>query len=380
MIYFNCAASSFQRPPCVAEAVLRAMNGFGNASRGTAEAELDAARSVFRTRKELAELFGFDAPERVVFTANVTEALNMALFGLLNPGDRVVATDWDHNSVLRPLYQLELKGVQLDFIHADRSGNLILEEAQEKITEGTKLVVCTHASNLTGNLLHLKKMAELAHRHGALLLADAAQTAGTIPISMRDAGVDILCFTGHKGLMGPQGTGGLCVGRNVEIRPLVLGGTGVQSYLERQPDEYPTHLEAGTLNGHGIAGLGAAVRFILDTGVENIHHREMELMRGFLDRIQNIPGLRTYGNFHGDRAAIVALNIGDIPSSDAADFLMEKYGIATRAGAHCAPRMHRALGTDKTGAVRFSFGYFNTEEELDIVAEALRKLAETWNS
>ena len=223
-------------------------------------------------------------------------------------------------------------------------------------------------------------MAELAHRHGALLLADAAQTAGTIPISMRDAGVDVLCFTGHKGLMGPQGTGGLCVGRNVEIRPLVLGGTGVQSYLERQPDEYPTHLEAGTLNSHGIAGLGAAVRFILDTGVENIHHQEMKLMRGFLDRIQDIPGLRTYGNFHGDRAAIVALNIGDIPSSDAADFLMEKYGIATRAGAHCAPRMHRALGTDKTGAVRFSFGYFNTEEELDIAAEALRKLAETWSS
>ena len=233
MIYFNCAATSFQRPPCVAEAVLRAMNGFGNASRGTAEAELDAARSVFRTRKELAELFGFDAPERVVFTANVTEALNMALFGLLNPGDRVVATDWDHNSVLRPLYQLELKGVQLDFIHADRSGNLSLEEAQEKITDGTKLVVCTHASNLTGNLLHLQKMAELAHRHGALLLADAAQTAGTIPISMRDAGVDVLCFTGHKGLMGPQGTGGLCVGRNVEIRPLVLGEIGRASCRER---------------------------------------------------------------------------------------------------------------------------------------------------
>ena len=380
MIYFNCAATSFQRPPCVADAVLRAMNGFGNASRGTADAELDAARSVFRTRKELAELFGFDAPERVVFTANVTEALNMALFGLLNPGDRVVATDWDHNSVLRPLYQLELKGVQLDFIHADRSGNLILEEAQEKITDGTKLVVCTHASNLTGNLLHLKKMAELAHRHGALLLADAAQTAGTIPISMRDAGVDVLCFTGHEGLMGPQGTGGLCIGRNVEIRPLVMGGTGIQSYLERQPDEYPTHLEAGTLNGHGIAGLGAAVRFILDTGVETIHRREMELMRGFLDRIRNIPGLRTYGNFRGDRAAIVALNVGDIPSSDAADFLLEEYGIATRAGAHCAPRMHRALGTDKTGAVRFSFGYFNTEEELDIAAEALGKLAEKWSS
>ena len=321
MIYFNCAATSFQRPPCVADAVLRAMNGFGTASRGTADAELDAARSVFRTRKELAELFGFDAPERVVFTANVTEALNMALFGLLNPGDRVVATDWDHNSVLRPLYQLELKGVQLDFIHADRSGNLILEEAQEKITDGTKLVVCTHASNLTGNLLHLKKMAELAHRHGALLLADAAQTAGTIPISMRDAEVDVLCFTGHKGLMGPQGTGGLCVGRNVEIRPLVMGGTGIQSYLERQPDEYPTHLEAGTLNGHGIAGLGAAVRFILDTGVETIHRREMELTRGFLDRIRNIPGLRTYGNFRGDRAAIVAPYVGDIPSSDAADFL-----------------------------------------------------------
>lgn len=380
MIYFNCAATSFQRPPCVAEAVLQAMNGFGNVSRGTAEAELDAARSVYQTRVDLARLFDFDAPERVVFTANVTEALNMALFGLLHPGDRVVATDWDHNSVLRPLYQLEQRGVRLEFIHADRGGNLSREEAEEKITDDTRLVVCTHASNLTGNLLRVEEMARLAHSHGALLLVDAAQTTGTCPVSMKKMGIDVLCFTGHKGLMGPQGTGGLCVGKNVEISPLILGGTGVQSYLEGQPEEYPVHLEAGTLNGHGIAGLGAAVRFILDTGVEEIHKKETALLQGFLSRIREIPEIRTYGNFHGDRAAIVALNVGEIPSSEAADFLFTRYGIATRAGAHCAPRMHRALGTERQGAVRFSFGYFNTEEELDIAEEALKDLIKTWNS
>lgn len=377
MIYFNCAATAFQRPPCVAEAVLQAMNGFGNSSRGSAEAEVDAAKSIYGARAALADLFDFPHPERVVFTANVTEALNIALFGLLSPGDHAVATDWDHNSVLRPLFCLEKQGVRVDFLRADRQGNLDFAEAEKKITDGTKLVVCTHASNLTGNLLDVRKMSEIAHRHGALLVLDAAQTAGSIPTSMRELGVDVLCFTGHKGLMGPQGTGGLCVGEGVEIRPLVMGGTGVQSYLRTQPEEYPAHLEAGTLNSHGIAGLLAAVRFVKSTGVDRIHRKETALMRGFLDRIRDIPGIRIYGDFAGDRAAIVTLNVGDIPSAEVSDYLFAKYGIATRAGAHCAPRMHRALGTEKTGAVRFSFGYFNTEGELDTAAEALRSLTET---
>ncbi len=375
MIYFNCAATAFQRPPCVAEAVLQAMSGFGNSSRGSAEAELDAARGIYGARAAIAELFHFPHPERVVFTANVTEALNIALFGLLSPGDHVVATDWDHNSVLRPLYFLEKQGVRVEFLGADLRGDLNFDEAEEKITDGTRVVVCTHASNLTGNLLDVRKMSELAHRHGALLILDAAQTAGSIPLSMPELGADVLCFTGHKGLMGPQGTGGLLVGEGVEIRPFLYGGTGVQSYLETQPEEYPVRLEAGTLNGHGIAGLSAAVGFLKSTGIDRIHRREMALMRGFLDRVREIPGVRVYGNFAGDRAAIVTLNVGDLPSAEVSDYLFAEYGIATRAGAHCAPRMHRALGTEKTGAVRFSFGYFNTEEELDTAAEALRRMA-----
>ena len=369
-----------QRPPCVAEAVTAAMNQMGNISRGVSEAELTGARGVYGTRVKCARLFHFPHPERVVFTANVTEALNISLFGLIKPGDHVIATDWDHNSVLRPLYALERQGVMLDFLHADRQGNLDLDELEKKLQKTTAYVVCTQASNLTGNLLDVAAVSQLAHEYGAKVILDAAQTAGCRPVDMGELGADVLCFTGHKGLMGPQGTGGMCVGPDVEIQPLLMGGTGVQSYLEEMPHEYPTRLEAGTLNGPGLAGLGAAIDYVMAVGPDAIHEKEMNLMKHFLNGVKGIPQVKLFGDFSQDRAAIASLNIGEFSSAEVADCLYVEYGIATRAGAHCAPRMHRALGTEKQGAVRFSFGWFNTIEEVERAVEAVRCIAEEWSS
>ena len=376
MIYLDNAATTIHKPPEVAEVVKQAILTAGNAARGAHSVSLSASRTVFETRQKLAQLFSCPRPDHVVFTMNSTEALNIALYGLLSPGDHVISTDLEHNSVLRPLYDLQTRGVFVDFVSADRRGNVRYEDFEALFRENTKLVVCTHASNLTGNVLDIAYISKIAHAHGARLIVDASQTAGSIPIDMQKMGIDVLCFTGHKGLMGPQGTGGLCIQPGVEIRPLLRGGTGVHSYDKNQPQAYPTRLEAGTLNGHSIAGLDAALDFLLAQGVETIGARERSLMRRFYDGVRDIPGVTVYGDFSQEaRAAIVALNIHDYDSSEVSDVLFTDYGIATRPGAHCAPRMHEALGTEKQGAVRFSFSYFNTEEEDDAAIHAVRELA-----
>ncbi len=376
MIYLDNAATTLRKPPEVAQAVLAAMQTLGNSGRSAHGGSLDASRTLYDARCALAELFHAPAPERVCFTANATEALNIAVCGLLGPGDHIISTDCEHNSVLRPLYRLEAeRGVKLDFIPADRQGRLDYAAAERMLRPGVRLLVCTHASNLTGNLTDVRRLADAAHKNGALVVVDAAQTAGTRRVNMDELGADVLCFTGHKGLMGPQGTGGLCIREGVEIRPLKSGGTGVQTYLRTQPPQYPTRLEAGTLNGHGIAGLSAAVDFLNETGLDAIHERETSLARRFYEGVAPIPGVTVYGDFSGDRAAIVALNVGDRDSGEVADALAEDYGIAVRAGAHCAPRMHEALGTREQGAVRFSFSWFNTPDEADAAVRAVRELA-----
>ena len=376
MIYLDNAATTIHKPPEVAEVVKQAILTAGNAARGAHSVSLSASRTVFETRQKLAQLFSCPRPDHVVFTMNSTEALNIAIYGLLSSGDHVISTDLEHNSVLRPLYDLQTRGVFVDFVSADRRGNVRYEDFEALFRENTKLVVCTHASNLTGNVLDIAYISKIAHAHGARLIVDASQTAGSIPIDMQKMGIDVLCFTGHKGLMGPQGTGGLCIQPGVEIRPLLRGGTGVHSYDKNQPQAYPTRLEAGTLNGHSIAGLDAALDFLLAQGVETIGTRERSLMRRFYDGVRDIPGVTVYGDFSQEaRAAIVALNIHDYDSSEVSDVLFTDYGIATRPGAHCAPRMHEALGTEKQGAVRFSFSYFNTEEEDDAAIHAVRELA-----
>ena len=240
----------------------------------------------------------------------------------------------------------------------------------------TKAVVCTHASNLTGDAVDIQRVGNFAGEHGLLFILDASQTAGVLPINMEAMGVSALCFTGHKSLLGPQGTGGLCLREGLEVRPFAVGGTGVQSYSETQPAEYPTRLEAGTLNGHGLAGLNAALDFLNETGVEAVHAREDALARRFYEAIRDLPGVTVYGDFDAPvRAPIVTLNIGTLDSAQVSDELAERFGIATRPGAHCAPRLHRALGTEDQGAVRFSWSYFNTEAETDQAAEAVRILA-----
>lgn len=378
MIYLDNAATTMQKPPQVIQAVVDAMQTLGNASRGAHSGALQADRVIWNARCKVAALFGFSHPERVVFTANATEALNIAINGLFQPGDHGITSDLEHNSVLRPLYRLEDQGViSLDFLPTDALGNPDYSSLESLLRPNTRAIVITHASNLTGNLVDLERVGKFAKAHGLFLVADVSQTAGSIPICMEDWGIDVLCFTGHKGLMGPQGTGGLCVAPGVELRPWKVGGSGFHSYSRTHPEEYPTHLEAGTLNGHGIAGLSAALDFLQEVGIDTIGEKENRLLGRFLEGIRQIPGIQVYGDFSQPRrCAIAALNLKDVDSAAVADALMTDYGIAVRSGAHCAPRMHQTLGTASQGAVRFSFSWFNTEQEVDAAIQALRELAQ----
>ena len=376
MIYLDNAATTLRKPPEVVDAVVRAMTSFGNCARGTHEGALAAARTIYDARCKAAALFGCPRADHVVFTANSTEALNIAINGLIRAGDHVISTDLEHNSVLRPLYRLrDERGVSLDFVPADRQGRLDYADFERLLRPNTRAIVCTHASNLTGNAVDLARVGGLARERGLLFLVDASQSAGVLPIDMERMHIDALCFTGHKSLMGPQGTGGLCLRGGLDILPWKVGGTGVQTYSERQPEQLPVRLEAGTLNGHGIAGLSAALDFVMRTGVDAIHAHETALMRRFYEGVRDIPNVTVYGDFTHERTAVVALNIAGCGSGEITDALSEDYGIATRPGAHCAPRLHRALGTEEQGAVRFSFGWYNTEEETDAAIRAVEELA-----
>ena len=376
MIYLDNASTTLIKPPAVAQAVLAAMETLGNTARGAHGYSIGAAEMIYEAREKLAKLFNCERADHVVFTANVTQALNTAICGVLSKGDHVISTDLEHNSVLRPLYRLQSEqGVQADFIPADTRGNIDYDDFERLIKQNTKAIVCTHASNLTGNMTDICRVSVIAHRHNLLLIVDAAQTAGSKPVDMQALGIDILCFTGHKGLMGPQGTGGMCVREGVAIRPLIVGGTGVQTYSRTQPDRLPALLEAGTLNGHGIAGLSAALDFIGEVGLDYIESRKSALTQRFCNGVKSIENVTVYGDFDRDHAAIVTLNIGDLDSGEVADALFEEYGIAVRAGAHCAPRLHQALGTKEQGAVRFSFSYYNTEEEIDRAICAVNEIS-----
>lgn len=376
MIYFDNAATTMHKPPQVIEAVTRAMKSMGNSGRAAHDGALTASRTIYAARETLARLFGCSRADHTVFTSNATEALNTALFGMFSAGDHIISTDCEHNSVLRPLYALEAQGCSVDFVPADALGRIDYDDFTKLLRPETKAIICTHASNLTGNVIDIGRIGSFAHEHMLLFIVDASQTAGLLPIDMEKMHIDVLCFTGHKGLMGPQGTGGMCVGENVGIRPLKTGGTGVQSYLPHQPEELPVHLEAGTLNGHGIAGLLAAAEFIEDIGIDAIHVHDAALAERFYRGVSAIDGIRIYGDYSSAvRAPIVALNLRDMPSAELGDRLFDEYGIAVRSGAHCAPRMHRALGTIDQGAVRFSFGYYNTADEVDAAIEALKELS-----
>ena len=377
MIYLDNAATTMHKPQAVIDAVTQAMCSLGNAGRGATSGALDAARTIHACRAKLARLLGCPRADHVCFTPNSTAALNTAINGVVRPGDHVVTTVLEHNSVLRPLNRLAAEqGVTVEHAGCDTNGVLDYDELERLVTPGTRAVVVTHASNVTGNAVDIARVAALAHAAGALVIVDASQSAGTAHIDMRAMGLDVVCFTGHKGLMGPQGTGGLAVAEDVDVVPWAMGGTGVHSFDTLQPMEWPTRLEAGTLNGHGVAGLSAGLDFIeAQGGVEAIATHERALADRFLAGVREIPEIKLYGAFdQSARSAIVSLNVGNIDSAEISDALMQGWGIATRPGAHCAPLMHCALGTERQGVVRFSFGYFNTAEEVDMAIDALRNL------
>ncbi len=376
MIYMDNAATTMRKPDTVVQAVAAALGSMGNAGRGAHGASLSASRTIYETRELLCGFFGGANPRQVVFTSNSTESLNIAIKGLLEPGDHVITTMMEHNSVLRPLYELCGKGVELSIIKCDKNGVLDPDDIESAVNSKTKAIVCTNGSNLTGNYVDIKKIGRIAKKHGLLFIVDASQTAGVFPINVQEMQIDVLCFTGHKSLLGPQGTGGMYVREGLAVRPLKSGGSGVQTYSKSHPSDMPTALEAGTLNGHGIAGLHAALEYLNKEGIDKIRAREQELMRRFYEGVKEVPGVRIYGDFSSsERCPIVALNIGDYDSSEVSDALLTEYDISTRPGAHCAPLMHEALGTVEQGAVRFSFSHYNTEEEVDTAIRAVRELS-----
>lgn len=377
MIYLDSSATSFLKPPQVVEAVFRSFNTIGNAGRGAHAPTLNASRLIYDTREKLAALFGTPDPSRIAFTCNATEALNIAIHGAIHPGEHVITTACEHNSVLRPLYLKEKEGTELTIIPADKKGRIRYDLLESSVKSNTSAIVLTHASNLSGNVTDLAFVSNFAKKHGLLLIVDASQTAGSLPINVVKMGIDILCFTGHKGLFGPQGTGGLYVREGLTLSPLKSGGSGIHSFDRQHPTDMPTALEAGTLNGHGIAGLNAGLDYILSTGVKNIHAKEISLARRFVNGISDISDLKLYGDIDAPlRTPIISLNIGNMSSASVSDILWEDYEICVRAGAHCAPLMHKTFGTEKQGAVRFSFSCFNTEAEIDTAIQAMHEIAE----
>ena len=376
MIYLDSAATSFLKPPCVAQAVFEAMNTLGSPGRGAHPLTLAASRTVWECREAVAQLLGAADPARVCFTPNSTAALNTAICGLFGPGDHVITTAVEHNSVLRPLYRLEERGLELTILPADARGVICYEDLKRALRPNTRGVVCNHASNVTGNVLDVERIGAFCREHGVYFVVDVSQSAGVLEVNQQAMGASVVCFTGHKGLLGPQGTGGLCVAPNVTLRPLVVGGSGVHSYDRRHPAQLPEGLEAGTLNAHGLAGLLAGVRYIQEQGREELYHREMELSSAFIQGVRKVRGVTLYGDVDApERTAVVSFNLGEEDAGVVADVLAQEFGICTRAGAHCAPLIHEALGTSRQGAVRVSFSHMNTMKEVKRAVEAVEELA-----
>lgn len=384
MIYLDNAATTMRKPQEVVDAVTTAMGTLGNAGRGASSSAMGAARTIHECRERVARLLGCPRADHVAFAPNSTAALNCAINGLVCEGDRVVTTVLEHNSVLRPLNRLAAeRGVLVEHVGCDEFGRLDMEELERLVVLGTRAVIVTGASNVTGNAVDVARVSRIAHAVGAVCIVDASQSAGIIPIDMVEQGLDVVCFTGHKALMGPQGTGGLAVTEGIDVRPWNVGGTGVHSFAPMQPEDWPTRLEAGTLNGHGLAGLAAGLEFLdANGGVEAMGEHEVAMARRLYEGVSDIEGVTVYGDwetFSSDesplRAGVLSLNVGDISSADVSDMLMQGWGIATRPGAHCAPLMHEALGTREQGMVRFSTSWFTTQEEIDTAIEAVREIA-----
>ena len=337
---------------------------------------LESSRLVYDTRDALAALFQAVSADRVIFTKNATEAMNMMLFGFLNSGDHVIVSSVEHNAIMRPLRHLESTGVKLSVIPCDQAGRLDPFDIKKAFSRNTRLVVLTHASNVTGTLLPIVEVGRLAREFGVRFAVDAAQTAGACTLEMQAAGIDFLIFTGHKGLGGPQGTGGLVLGPDVDLRPLLFGGTGSASESEMQPDFLPDKLESGTLNAVGLAGLGAAVSDLMSVGVHKVLTHEHHLLKLLRDGLRDVPGVSLYGPDNpSDSVGVLSLNVADLPCSEVGLRLEREFDILTRTGLHCAPAAHHTIGTFPRGTVRFSVSRFNTESDIHAAVRAIAKIA-----
>ncbi|HWR39218.1 MAG TPA: aminotransferase class V-fold PLP-dependent enzyme [Patescibacteria group bacterium] len=383
MIYLDNAATTWPKPECVYAAVDYCLRNIAaNPGRGGHRMAREAGLLLFETRELLAQLLGVEDPNRICFTYNATDSLNIALLGLLKEGDVVLTTSLEHNAVARPLRWLERnRGIRLKIIGGDDQGRLRLDVLQKELEQGAAAVVMTHASNVTGALMPVAEVGRLTRRQGTQLIVDAAQTAGVEPIDVEAMGIDVLAFSGHKGLLGPQGTGGIYVREGLVIQPLRTGGTGSLSESDRQPDFMPDSLESGTPNTPGIAGLRAALQYIHEQGREVLQERERLLARQLINGFAEIPGVRLLGPAaEEERTAVVSVTVRNWDSGALARELDEQYGIACRGGLHCAPWAHEAMGTLKTGAVRFSPGAFTSTEEIEQAVRAMEKLCEKGQS
>lgn len=377
MIYLDNAATSFPKPEKVYEEVLKAMKEYGaNPGRSGHKLALKAGRGIYETRELLAKLFNIDNPMNIIFTYNATDGLNLAIKGILKSGDHVITTSMEHNSVLRPLIALEKIGVKTSIIQCDSMGNINTQDIMNEINENTRLIITTHASNVTGTIFPVKEIGTIAKEHNIVYMVDAAQTAGVYDIDVKDMNIDILVFPGHKSLLGPQGTGVVYFKEGTQVTQLKEGGTGSKSHELTHPDILPDKFESGTPNTPGIVGLGAGVSYILEKGTNCIREHEEKLTSYFIEELSKIEDVKIYGPKDAKKqASVVSINIGEEDSSEVSYVLDKAFNIATRPGLHCAPLAHKTIGTFEQGVVRFSIGAFNTKEEIDKALDAVKEIA-----
>ena len=377
MIYLDNAATTFPKPEAVYNAMMDCMKNYcANPGRAGHKLAMKAAREIYDTRENIAKLFNIDNPMNIVFTNNATDSLNLAIKGVVNKGDHIITTSMEHNSVIRPIKALEKVGVENTIVQCDDQGFLNIDDLEKSIKPNTKLIVTTHASNVCGTLIDIKSISEIANKHNILYLIDASQTVGVYDIDLKDIKADMLAAPGHKGLLGPQGTGILYIREGLNIGILKEGGTGSRSEDLFQPDLLPDKYESGTHNTPGIVGLNEGVKFIFKEGIDKIKEHEEELCKYMLERLEEVPNIKIYGPKDANkRASVISINIGNMDSGEITFLLDSEYNIATRSGIHCAPLAHKTLGTLEQGAVRFSIGYFNTKEEIDKAINALKEIA-----
>ncbi|MBW4827777.1 MAG: aminotransferase class V-fold PLP-dependent enzyme [Clostridiaceae bacterium] len=377
MIYFDNAATSFPKPEVVYDSTLEAMREYGaNPGRAGHKLALRAGRGLYETRDILSKIFNIKNPMNLIFTYNCTDSLNLGIKGFLKRGDHVITTSMEHNSVLRPLKHLEREGVEITIINGDTKGRINPSDIEKNIKENTKMIIITHISNLTGTIMPVKKVGKIAKKHDIIYMVDGAQSAGVYDIDVEDMNIDLLAFPGHKGLLGPQGTGGLYVRDGIQLKELKEGGTGSSSDSLYQPDIMPDKYESGTPNAPGIIGLGNGVNYILEKGINNIREHEEKLTNYFIEELLKVDGVKIYGPLDiKEQAPVVSINIRDEDSSEISYILDEEYDIAVRSGLHCAPLAHKTIGTFKQGVIRFSFGAFNTYEEIELGIRAIKEIS-----